>query len=59
MQYVEAAGPISCFSFMSFHMLIVLMLKRTSRAKHSILLKGELLSRRDEGSDWMFHIITL
>lgn len=45
MQYVEAAGSISCFSFMSFHMLMVLMLNWTSRAKHSILLKDDLLSR--------------
>lgn len=41
MQYVEAACSISCFSFMPFQMLMVLMLNRSSYAKHSILLKDK------------------
>lgn len=41
MQYVQEACSISCFSFMPFRMLMVLMLNQSSYAKHKILLKDK------------------
>lgn len=49
MQYVAAACSISCFTFMPFQMLMVLMLNRSSYAKHSILLKDKHTFLKREG----------